>query len=167
MTNSLSSSPSLIRVSSISLPGSIFQQVNTTTNSTGLVFTLYRESTLFPVGRRTLSSSNTAVTQVGSQIIAASIVQDTIFENLQDLVTVQLWLELNEMVGDYTCIITSLHVTLYIQDFLLPGSEVCVSWDFNLLDWNRTGCWTIVGKNGTITCACNHLTNFAVLVVSL
>ena len=47
----------------------------------------------------------------------------------------------------------------------MPGSEVCVSWDFDLQGWSRRGCKTTVGENGTVMCACNHLTNFAVLVV--
>ena len=42
---------------------------------------------------------------------------------------------------------------------------MCVSWDFNLQDWTPQGCNTSVGRGGIITCHCNHLTNFAVLVV--
>ena len=42
----------------------------------------------------------------------------------------------------------------------------CVSWDFDLVDWTTRGCTTTLGQNGTVTCACNHLTNFAALVVS-
>ena len=41
-----------------------------------------------------------------------------------------------------------------------------MSWDFDLSDWTRRGCTTSVGGNGAVTCICNHLTNFAVLVVS-
>ena len=41
-----------------------------------------------------------------------------------------------------------------------------MSWDFDLSDWTRRGCTTSVGGNGVVTCTCNHLTNFAVLVVS-
>ena len=48
----------------------------------------------------------------------------------------------------------------------LSGSEKCVSWDFSLQDWTRKGCRTSVSQSGTVTCTCNHLTNFAVLVVS-
>ena len=42
----------------------------------------------------------------------------------------------------------------------------CVSWDFDLVDWTISGCTTEVDQNGTVTCSCNHLTNFAALVVS-
>ena len=44
---------------------------------------------------------------------------------------------------------------------------MCVSWDFTLQDWITEGCTTIVGEDGVVTCSCNHLTNFAVLVVML
>ena len=55
-------------------------------------------------------------------------------------------------------------------------SPTCVSWDFDVTDpasgkmrgnWTSKGC-NMTGMNetsGVITCACNHLTNFAVLVV--
>ena len=79
---------------SISLPPSLFKQINDTdTNSTGLVFIVYRKSTLFPVGRNT-SSSNMAntITQVGTNIIATNVGRDIVFENLQDPVTIMLQL---------------------------------------------------------------------------
>ena len=50
----------------------------------------------------------------------------------------------------------------------MPGSEVCASWDFDLQSWSRRGCNTVTGESGTtVTCTCNHLTNFAVLVVTI
>ena len=42
---------------------------------------------------------------------------------------------------------------------------MCASWDFTLRDWTPEGCTTVIGENGVVTCNCNHLTNFAVLVV--
>ena len=52
---------------------------------------------------------------------------------------------------------------------MAQGSEVCVFWDFSRNDWNSEGCTITeaVGPNGIVTCQCNHLTNFAVLVVSV
>lgn len=52
------------------------------------------------------------------------------------------------------------------MQFSRSGSEQCVSWDFAIQDWTPNGCTTIVGEGGIVTCSCNHLTNFAVLVVS-
>ncbi|XP_022650398.1 adhesion G protein-coupled receptor L1-like isoform X2 [Varroa destructor] len=40
----------------------------------------------------------------------------------------------------------------------------CIFWDFNKRDWSAEGCW-IEDSNATHTiCACNHLTNFALLM---
>ncbi|XP_078348608.1 uncharacterized protein LOC144633639 [Oculina patagonica] len=48
------------------------------------------------------------------------------------------------------------------------GSVVCVYWDYNLNSkgggWSTDGCRLASRKNGTVTCECNHLTNFAVLM---
>ena len=47
----------------------------------------------------------------------------------------------------------------------------CVYWDFNLRDgigdWAEDGCVLVSADSEGITCHCNHLTNFAVLVVSV
>ncbi len=48
----------------------------------------------------------------------------------------------------------------------MPGSEKCVSWDFDRQDWTNRGCKTSADQDGTVTCSCSHLTNFAVLMVS-
>ena len=42
---------------------------------------------------------------------------------------------------------------------------MCVSWDFDHQEWTAQGCTTSIGQNGVILCRCNHLTNFAVVVV--
>lgn len=84
--------------SSISLPSSLFQQIKRNTNTTGLVFTLYESAILFPVDGNT-NSNNQTMTQVGSQIIAASVGQNIEFEDLKDPVTVILQVENQERVG--------------------------------------------------------------------
>ena len=48
---------------------------------------------------------------------------------------------------------------------MAAGSEMCVSWNFGVQQWTSDGCNTSVGQGGIVTCHCNHLTNFAVLVV--
>ena len=40
----------------------------------------------------------------------------------------------------------------------------CVSYDFDVFRWTTEGCTTEVNDD-VITCTCNHLTNFAALVV--
>ncbi|XP_072050044.1 uncharacterized protein [Amphiura filiformis] len=40
----------------------------------------------------------------------------------------------------------------------------CVFWDFDILNWSTSGCESTSYINNRVTCHCNHLTNFAVLV---
>ncbi|CAN8004689.1 unnamed protein product, partial [Ixodes hexagonus] len=40
----------------------------------------------------------------------------------------------------------------------------CVFWDFSKRDWSGRGCWVESNNQTHTTCACNHLTNFAVLM---
>ena len=51
-----------------------------------------------------------------------------------------------------------------------PGSQTCVSWDFNGAggngNWSTAGCTTSITYDAVVICNCTHLTNFAVLVVS-
>ena len=43
----------------------------------------------------------------------------------------------------------------------------CVFWDFEISDWSQDGCQLVTGlTNNRTTCHCDHLTNFAVLVVN-
>ena len=58
-----------------------------------------------------------------------------------------------------------------MQASMRPGSQLCVSWDFTAAggqgDWTSVGCATRTTNDPNVTrCECNHLTNFAVLVVS-
>ena len=42
----------------------------------------------------------------------------------------------------------------------------CVTWNFTLNDWTTEGCTTRESSDqDVILCSCNHLTNFALLVV--
>ena len=51
-----------------------------------------------------------------------------------------------------------------------PESLKCGFWDFDLAEgqgsWSFEGCKLQKGSSQLITCLCNHLTNFAVLMVS-
>ncbi|XP_042910898.1 latrophilin Cirl isoform X2 [Parasteatoda tepidariorum] len=43
-------------------------------------------------------------------------------------------------------------------------NPMCVFWDFDTREWSNAGCW-VQSTNATHTsCACNHLTNFAVVM---
>ena len=67
---------------------------------TGLVFTLYKASTLFPVSKR--ASKNSLMTEVGTHIIAANINGQDI-EDLKDPVVITLQLNIRE--GVSRCIV--------------------------------------------------------------
>lgn len=58
----------------------------------------------------------------------------------------------------------------FFFNFVKSGSETCVSWNFEAGDgygnWTSEGCVTVNVSNDVVTCQCNHLTNFAILVVS-
>ena len=78
-------------MNSISLPGSLFQQLND--NATGVVFTLYQASTLFPIGDSARSGLDFTVTEVGTPIIAANVGQTAELNDLQENITVILQLQ--------------------------------------------------------------------------
>ncbi|XP_037527073.1 adhesion G protein-coupled receptor L1 isoform X2 [Rhipicephalus sanguineus] len=40
----------------------------------------------------------------------------------------------------------------------------CVFWDFSKRDWSERGCWVDASNETHTVCACDHLTNFAVLM---
>ncbi len=48
-----------------------------------------------------------------------------------------------------------------------PRTARCVSWDFETVSWIMDGCTIAIVDNTTFNCSCTHLTNFAVLIVSL
>ena len=58
---------------------------------------------------------------------------------------------------------------LFYQNVSKVNNSECVFWDYtadeNYGDWSTEGCWSTNKSNG-IECACNHLTSFAVLMVS-
>ncbi len=47
------------------------------------------------------------------------------------------------------------------------ANPTCVFWDHDILDWSKTGCEFFEAVKNKVLCRCYHLTNFAVLVVSL
>lgn len=109
-----STSSEAITTPTISLPGSVFERISDT-NTTGLVFTLYGESTLFPTRNRTNNSSAT-MTVVGSQIIAANIAQrNTTFEDLSEPIIVLLPLEIGDKVS-VEC--SYMHPCLTVKGFI-------------------------------------------------
>ena len=107
VANTEPASPSSMDVTipTISLPGTLFERIDDTSR-TGLVFTLYGESTLFPVRNSTNNSATRTV--VGSRIIAANVAQrNTVFEDLSEPVVVLLPLEIGDVVS--TSVVSDMH----------------------------------------------------------
>ena len=107
----------------ISLPPSIFERISPVANSTALVFALYAQPTLFPVGNASAVGGqreriNGTETRVGSQIISAIVVQDnTNFENLIDPVQVLLPVDINTVIKFYS-FCTSVNGTMSLYKLL-------------------------------------------------
>ena len=80
----------------ISLPASLFERVNDQEN-VGVFFALYETATLFPVGgENSISDGNTTrQTQVGSQVVAATIDSSQELTNLENPVTILFRLQFN------------------------------------------------------------------------
>lgn len=101
LTGSSADTPSQTTTPTISLPPLLFQQIDNAT-SAGLVFTLYGQSTLFPVGSNAKSNHNGTTTRVGTTVIAATVVEEDAtlnFENLKDPVLVLLPINADWMVS--------------------------------------------------------------------
>ncbi|CAL8311861.1 unnamed protein product [Lota lota] len=69
----------------------------------------------------------------------------------------------NSTVSNVTFIFDKLNVNL--------ESPQCVFWNFSLLNnlgaWDSTGCTLVISDNQTVTCNCNHLTSFSILMSPL
>ncbi|KAM5165079.1 adhesion G protein-coupled receptor F5-like [Mantella aurantiaca] len=69
-----------------------------------------------------------------------------------------------------TTILTNTTSDFSIQmDFKVSNSSLvnasCVWWNFNISDWDNTGCQLVMNSNNeTVHCACNHLTSFSILM---
>lgn len=132
------------KATTIRLPRTLFNDTATgnISRSQTVVLTLYKETKFF----RVISSGPTNLTQrLNSFVIAGSIKRQSI-SNLT-----------NPVVLTYTN--------------LRPGDKngtLCGFWNFSEASWSHEGC-TFQGlqEDGRIICHCDHLTNFAMLMVSL
>ncbi|KAH3815702.1 hypothetical protein DPMN_144233 [Dreissena polymorpha] len=60
------------------------------------------------------------------------------------------------------------NVTIIFKTFGIRGEQQCVYWNLSLNGgyggWLTDGCASVRSDNAKITCVCNHLTNFAIIV---
>ena len=136
-----------------------------------IAFTLYNQSTLFPIREPPPD------TTVGSSIISASV--DGIPEGttLPENVTINFTIaeKVYKIIG---CMVILLFlrmppiIVVYFGISQLQVHYTVFSMQFKLIfaggrgNWSVRGCTTIVINASYVTCICNHLTNFACLVVS-
>lgn len=160
---------------SIFLPLALFKSLTGT--SVGVFSTFYSTATLFPLRPVAEDKIQQSVQQriiVGSPVLSASIGLASELVNLEppDVIEVKIRLssDLPEGVSHIIATAVSVDMLSLLQTSRVNGSEQCVFWDFTaaggLGNWSSFGCVKVSSRNGVVTCQCNHLTNFAILVVS-
>ena len=128
---------------SIILPQTIFNKL-VIKNSSGeqtAIFILYKETKLFAASFEDTTKTSS---RLNSLVIAGSVKKLQI-EDLSEPVKIALR---SIARGD-------------------TNTTLCSYWDFSFGDWTQEGClFDRVLGDGRVLCTCNHLTNFAMLMVS-
>ncbi|XP_066283071.1 adhesion G-protein coupled receptor G6-like isoform X1 [Branchiostoma lanceolatum] len=124
--------------SSIKLPTTLLDQVILSEPPT-VQFTFYRSGKMFDLVSQADGNSSFSMMELQVPIISATV-------------------------GGMH--VTNLHdpVQVNFRRLTTTGTPVCVFWDTSANDWSREGCQLASDQHGLITCQCNHLTNFAVLM---
>ena len=123
---------------SLSIPITIFNDLNNTNSSRQqtFIFALYKETKFF--------LANTPIRSLNSFVISAGI-KGLSITNLTEPVRFTLQ---SISRGD-------------------TNTTQCSFWDFGLGNWSQNGCkFERVLKDGRVVCNCDHLTNYAILMVS-
>ena len=134
---------------SLNMPKTLFETLESKAEEQRLSFAVFRKTLLFQSPARSYPYSNkTTQRHVNSFVISASV-KDLEINNLTEPV----------------------ETTYYpLQEGNNKNTE-CVFWDFRLKngqgDWSGEGCYYKGTINGLVNCHCYHLTNFAILLVSL
>lgn len=146
----------------ILLPRSLFQTISSnSSNDTGLFVSYYNSTVLFPVGQANTANSALRQIQVCSRVIAATIGQNISFENLDEPVTVLLRILVKDGVVSKVFFHTWKKVIIIFVTY--SSQSLVLMFVFLGISTYKTGLLEVA----VITCHCNHLTNFAVLVVTL
>lgn len=53
---------------------------------------------------------------------------------------------------------------MFILYVMILKDPICVFWDLALDDWSMHGCTVEVESNYSVTCVCDHLTSFGVIM---
>ncbi|XP_035686931.1 adhesion G-protein coupled receptor G6-like isoform X2 [Branchiostoma floridae] len=128
----------LLGFSSIKLPTTLLDRVILSEHPT-VQFTFYRSGKMFDLVSQADGNSSFSMMKLQVPIISATVGGMHV-SNLYDPVQVNF------------------------RRLITTGTPVCVFWDTSINDWSREGCQLASDQNDIITCECNHLTNFAVLM---
>ncbi|KAJ8042984.1 Adhesion G protein-coupled receptor L3 [Holothuria leucospilota] len=137
----------------IELPSSIGDRVKAGVNSSvPLSFVIYKNATIFPLPPETILNGTKVRQVISSQIISASVA-NMLVENLPD----------DERVMTK---FFSFPVASRCEN---EENHQCVFWKYDQTsgrgEWSTDGCeMSGMSAEGQVTCLCNHLTSFAVLV---
>ena len=162
----LSPEPDESSTSTLSLPPSLFTQLSAPDTTYRLLYSSFATASFFPPADPQM--------KVSSDVISASV-NGLVVSNLDDMDPVTLRLRRVNVSGcDYYYFVfmtaSRLQPDLGLTDEALDARTVCVYWDFALNsgsgDWSAFGC-KMAGRDqdGRVTCECNHLSSFALLVV--
>uniref|UniRef100_A0A3B3DGR7 Adhesion G protein-coupled receptor F7 n=1 Tax=Oryzias melastigma TaxID=30732 RepID=A0A3B3DGR7_ORYME len=102
--------------------------------------------------------------------ITAECLASGLYGNIQDncvLKEVQELFLQSEVICNLITKINNISITFNTSNDTL-GNPKCVFWNFRLFDglggWDDEGCLFVNQKTGTVSCNCNHLTSFSILM---
>ena len=170
MTNDSSDDISQNLNAVLSLPQAILTNIQNRRNELSIAFTVYNSPTLFPV-RNTPQDMTVASTVVGSQVVSVQVGGIADGTRLTNPVTFQLRLtNLNttEVIAHRRCVFWDFKAASKSSSALSMKKNCNFLLDGNG-DWNISGCTltTFDESTNVVSCECDHLTNFACLVVSM
>ena len=136
----------MTKTTSVTLPPTIFKETNSINHNIHerTIFEMFIKTTFFQYDNSTMASGFPKLT-LNSFVLCASI-KDRKVDNLT-----------SPIVFEFASLKQG-----------KESSAVCVYWDESQSKWFRDGCRRVdSNKEGIVRCECDHLTNFAVLVVGL
>ncbi|XP_066561496.1 adhesion G protein-coupled receptor F5 isoform X2 [Amia ocellicauda] len=150
------------------------ESVNITTDNIEL------QSTIVPYGNynSAFQNLNTSgqINIPGSELEANTTVNSIAFKTLSDILPTRTANNTNDTKISINGIVMSVNVKSMITDVSLGFglkntslvNPICVFWNFSLYDteggWDSSGCQFQSKGNGSVTCVCNHLTSFSILM---
>lgn len=130
--------------------------VNASSNASSVVsFAVYDKSTMFDVNSSRLQYEDHSCDDVYDNQIITSVI--SVNTN-------------NKIVSEKNFVLTLFRTNPTVNKCGIASAAngkkfTCVFWDYTSNEWNSSGCSYSSSREGLHSCECNHLTNFAVLMV--